>query len=168
MTIARARHMGRESSFGPARRVYHSWGARADVHRPDTPHDQPMNPVIAGTEPGMFSAAIRPMTPIIARRPLLSSARRLVAFCSSVRPPTKPRGSLRGERSCVNATLVPVPSLSPSPWPPHAPELDDRDEARGVNLAGHACARERTVGHRHLRNRGGGIARGAADVPPFM
>ena len=34
MTIARARHMGRESSFGPARRVYyHRWEHGQLVHQ---------------------------------------------------------------------------------------------------------------------------------------
>ena len=39
-----------------------------------------------GTEPGTVDAAMNPMMPIIARRPLLISAIRLRSFCSSVLP----------------------------------------------------------------------------------
>ena len=52
-------------------------------------------PESAGTEPGTLDSARKPIRPIIARRPLLTSALSLVAFCSSDSFLVKPNGSKR-------------------------------------------------------------------------
>ena len=52
-------------------------------------------PASPGTEPGSCDSDRKPMRPIIARRPLLTSASRLFAFFSGEAFLLKPRGSNR-------------------------------------------------------------------------
>ena len=51
----------------------------------------------AGTEPGTFCSARKPMMPIIARRPLLISLRRPASFFSADAFFEKPKGSYRSK-----------------------------------------------------------------------
>jgi len=52
-----------------------------------------MTPSSAGTEPGTHDAEMKPNKPIIASRPLLTSAMSFFSFCSAVSDLVKPNGS---------------------------------------------------------------------------
>ena len=56
-----------------------------------------MMPSSAGTEPGTHEAEMKPKRPIIARRPLLTSALSFLALSSAERPLVKP-GRAKGDQ----------------------------------------------------------------------
>jgi len=58
-------------------------------------------PVRNGTEPGTFASAMKPIMPICARRPLLISASRPLAFFSGEFFAAMPNGSYRSSHHCA-------------------------------------------------------------------